>query len=140
MIGSQLRLRPREKSIFRAVAFSQLYFWVGMHRGRVLPRKFEKFHNWAKPSPRSNPVIMNRTITGILRKIREIEASSVGAETLRGCTQFKPDPLLQPKNQGSQTSVNFRRTRRCVFLSPRRQILNLVLNLVCRSRGLSFDY
>jgi hypothetical protein len=37
-----------------------------MLRGRVLPQKFEKFHNWAKPSPRYNPVIMHRTITGIL--------------------------------------------------------------------------
>jgi hypothetical protein len=61
-----------------------------------LPRKFEKLNNWAKPSPRFNPIIMHRTITGILRKIREIEASSrgvlltttpassMGVETLRG--------------------------------------------------------
>jgi hypothetical protein len=41
-----------------------------MLRGQVLPRKFEKFHNWAKPSPRYNPVIMHRTITGNLRKFR----------------------------------------------------------------------
>ena len=32
-----------------------------MLRGRVLPRKFEKIHNWAKPSPRYNPAIMHRT-------------------------------------------------------------------------------
>ena len=37
-----------------------------MLRGRVLPGKFEKIHNWAKPSPRYNPVIMHRTKTGIL--------------------------------------------------------------------------
>ena len=32
-----------------------------MLRGRVLPGKFEKIHNWAKPSPRYNPAIMHRT-------------------------------------------------------------------------------
>jgi hypothetical protein len=37
-----------------------------MLRGRALPQKFEKFHNWAKPSPRYNRVIIHRTITGIL--------------------------------------------------------------------------
>jgi hypothetical protein len=71
-------------------AFSKLYFWVDVHRGRVLARKFEKLHNWAKPSPRFNPVIMHRTITGILRKIREIEASSMGVETLRGHNLHRP--------------------------------------------------
>jgi hypothetical protein len=45
--------------------------------GTLLPKKFEKLHNWAKPSPRFNSVIMHRTITGILREIREIEASSI---------------------------------------------------------------
>jgi hypothetical protein len=53
-------------SVSSTAAFSQLYFWVGMHRGRVLPRKFKKIHKWAKPSPCSNPAKMHRTITGIL--------------------------------------------------------------------------
>jgi hypothetical protein len=44
-------------SVRSTAAFSQLYFWVGMLRGRVLRRKFEKFHDWGKPSPRYSPVI-----------------------------------------------------------------------------------
>jgi hypothetical protein len=38
--GMQTRVRNAEmqKCILRAAAFSQLYFWVGMHKGRVLPR------------------------------------------------------------------------------------------------------
>jgi hypothetical protein len=66
-----------------------VYFWVDVHRGRVVPRNFEKFHKWAKPPPRFNLVIMHRTITGILRKIREIEASSMGVETLWGYNLFR---------------------------------------------------
>jgi hypothetical protein len=69
-----------------------------MHRGWVLPRKFEKFHNWAKPSPRSNPVIMHRTITGILRKITEIEAVSMGVETIQGYNLDGP-PGCNPKTR-----------------------------------------
>jgi hypothetical protein len=53
-----------------------------MLRGRVLPGKFKKFHNWANPP--LVPAKMYRTITGILQKIREIEASSMGVETLWG--------------------------------------------------------
>jgi hypothetical protein len=52
--------------------------------GEFYPGSLKKIYDWAKPSPRSNPVIMHRTITGILRKIREIEALSMGVETLRG--------------------------------------------------------
>ena len=32
-----------------------------MLRGRVLPGKFEKFHNWAKPSPRFNPATVRHS-------------------------------------------------------------------------------
>ena len=67
-----------------------------MHRGRVLPRKYEKYHNWAKPSPRYNQAKMHRTITGILRKIREIEASSMGVETVQGYNLHWP-PGCNPK-------------------------------------------
>ena len=42
------------------------------------------------------PVILHRTITGILRKIREIEASSMGVETLRGYNLCQP-PGCNPK-------------------------------------------
>jgi len=86
-----------------------------VHRGRVLPRKFEKFNNREKPSPRSNPVIMHRTIKIILPKIREIASSSMGVLTPGGTIYMAP--YSQPKNQGSQTIVNFRRTRRFVFKS-----------------------
>ena len=140
MIGSQLRLRPRGFREFRAAAFSQLDFWVDMLWGRVLPRKFEKFHNWAKPSPRSNPAIMHRTITGILRKIREIEAVSMGVETVQGYNLHGPlvatqKPGITNKRQFSSNSPAMR-----FLVTPCRQILNLVLNLVCRPRRLSFDY
>jgi hypothetical protein len=37
-----------------------------------------KNYNHGKPFPRSNPVKMHQTITGILPKIREIAASSMG--------------------------------------------------------------
>ena len=96
---------PRISGIPRA-AFSKLYFWVDMHRGWVLPRKFEKFDNWAKPSPRSNPVIMHRTITGILRKIREIEALSMGVETLRGYNLDRP-PCCNPKTRNHKQASIF---------------------------------
>ena len=89
-----------------AAAFSQLYFWVDMHGGRVVPRKFEKFHNWAKPSPRYNPVIMHRTKTGILRKIREIEASSMGVETVRGYNLDRP-PGCNPKTRDHKQASIF---------------------------------
>jgi hypothetical protein len=56
--------------------FSQLYFWVCLKK----LKKFEKFHSWAKPSPGYNPAILHRTKTGILRKIREIEASPMGVK------------------------------------------------------------
>jgi hypothetical protein len=106
VIGSQLRLRPRPKRILGAAAFSKLYFWVDMHRGRVLPRKFEKFDNWAKPSPRSNPVVMHRTITGILRNIREIEAISMGVETVRGYNLHRP-PGRNPKTRDHKQASIF---------------------------------
>jgi hypothetical protein len=77
-----------------------------MHTGWVLPREFEKFQNWAKPSPRSNPAIMHRTITGILRKNREIEASSVGAETLRGYNLDQP-PCCNPKTRDHKQASIF---------------------------------
>ncbi len=77
-----------------------------MHMGRVLPRKFEKLNNWAKPSPRFNPVIMHRTITGILRKIREIEASSMGVETLRGYNLDRP-PCCNPKTRDHKQASIF---------------------------------
>jgi hypothetical protein len=64
--------------------------------GRVLSRKFDKFYNWAKPSPRFNPPTMHRTITGILRKIREFEASSMGVEMLRGYNLYR-SPGCNPK-------------------------------------------
>jgi len=76
-----------------------------MHGGRVVPRKFEKFHNWAKPSPRSNPAIMHRTITGILRKIREIEASSMGVETLRGYNLYWPPGCYPKTRDHKQASI-----------------------------------
>ena len=96
---------PRISGIPRA-AFSQLYFWVDMHRGRVLPRKYEKYHNWAKPSPRYNPAKMHRTIIGILRKIREIEASSMGVETLRGYNLDRP-PCCNPKTRNHKQASIF---------------------------------
>jgi hypothetical protein len=87
-------------------AFSKLYFWVDMHRGRVLPRKFEKFNNWAKPSPRSNLVVMHRTITGILRKITESEDLSMGVETLRGYNLYQP-PGCNPKTRNHKQASIF---------------------------------
>ena len=93
-------------SIFSRAVFSQLYFWIGMLRGRVLPRKFEKFHTWAKPAPRSNPAIMHRTITDILPKIREIEASSMGVETLRGYNVDRP-PCCNPKTRNHKQASIF---------------------------------
>ena len=94
-----------------------------MLRGRVLPRKFEKIYNRAKPSPRYNPAIMHRTKTCILPKIREIEAVSMGVGTLRGyAVQFIPAPWLQPTNQESQTSVNLEITTNAyhgMLLGPR---------------------
>ena len=106
MAGSQLHVRPRAIYRLRGAAFSQLYFWVDMHRGRVLPRKFEKFHIWAKPAPRSNPAIMHRTITSILQKFREIEASSMGVETLRGYNLDRP-PCCNPKNRNHKQASIF---------------------------------
>jgi hypothetical protein len=46
--------------------------------------------------------------------------------------QFILAPRLQPTNQDSQTSVNFRRTRRYAFSvrETARRAVNLVLNLV----------
>ena len=88
-------------------AFSKLYFWVDVHRGRVIRRKFEKWNNWAKPSPRFNPVIMRQTITGILRKIREIEASSIGVETLRGTIYI--GPMVATQQPGITNNRQFRR-------------------------------
>ena len=108
MIGSQQptsSAAPLKVRIQRA-AFSKLYFWVDMHRERVSPRKFEKFHNWAKPSPRFNPVIMHQTITGILRKIREIEALSMGVETLRGYNLCRP-PDCNPKTRDHKQASIF---------------------------------
>jgi hypothetical protein len=90
----------------RRAAFSKLYFWVDMQRGRISPRKFEIFHNWAKPSPRSNPATMHRTITGILRKINEIEASSMGVETLRGYNLCRP-PGCNPKTRDHKQASIF---------------------------------
>ena len=77
-----------------------------MQRGRVLPRKFEKFHNGAKPSPRSNPAIMHRTITDILRKIREIEAVSMGVETVQGYNLYGP-PGCNPKTRDHKQASIF---------------------------------
>jgi hypothetical protein len=74
-------------------------------RGRVLPRKFEKLNNWAKPSPRLNPVIMDRTTTGILRKIREIEASSMGVETLRGYNLHRASGCNSKTRDHKQSSI-----------------------------------
>ena len=41
---------------------------------------------------------MHRTITGILRKIREVEALSMGVETLRGYNLYWP-PGCNPKTR-----------------------------------------
>jgi hypothetical protein len=72
-----------------------------MLRGRVLPRKFKKFYNWGKPSPRYNLAIMQRTITvGISRKIGEIEASSMGVETLRYGGTLHTSPLVATQKPG----------------------------------------
>jgi hypothetical protein len=93
---------------FPRAAFWKLYFWVDMLRGRVLPRKFEKFHNWAKPSPRYSPVRMHRTMsrmTGILRKNREIEASSMGVGTLRGFNLYKPPGCNPQTRDRKQVSI-----------------------------------
>jgi hypothetical protein len=101
-IGSQLRLRPRQLAcgVFEAL------FLGWRARGRVLPRKFQNLHNWAKPSPRSNPVIMRRTITGILRgKIWEIEASSMGVETLRGYNLHRPSGCNPTTRDHKQSSI-----------------------------------
>jgi hypothetical protein len=78
-----------------------------MLRGRVLPRKFEKFHNWAKPSPPYNPAIMYRTITGILRKIREIEASPMGVGTLRYGGTIYTSPLIATQKPGITNKRQF---------------------------------
>ena len=120
--------------------FRSFIFGLTCIGGRNLPRKFEKFHNWAKPSPRSNPATMHRTITGILRKIREVEALSMGVERYGGTIYTGPlvatqKPGITNKRQFSSNSPAMR-----FLVTPCRQILNLVLNLVCRSRRLSFDY
>ena len=88
-----------------------------MLRGRVLPRKFEKIHNWAKPSPRYNPAIMHRTKTGILRKIREIEAVSMGVETVQGYNLHRP-PGCNPKTRDHKQASIFVEFADVFRLSP----------------------
>jgi hypothetical protein len=105
---AQKKPQRTPRQIWRCGVFGAVF--LGWHayscRGWVLPRKFGKFHNWAKPSPRSNPVMMHRTTTGILRKIREIEASSIGVETLRGYNLDRP-PGCNPKTRDHKQSSIF---------------------------------
>jgi hypothetical protein len=49
---------------------------------------------------------MHRTITGVLRKIREIETSSIGVETLRGYNLYKP-PDCNPKTRDHKQASIF---------------------------------
>jgi hypothetical protein len=49
---------------------------------------------------------MHRTITGILRKIREVEALSMGVETLRGYNLYWP-PGCNPKTRDHKQASIF---------------------------------
>ena len=49
---------------------------------------------------------MHRTITGILRKIREIEASSMGVDTSRGYNLDRP-PGCNPKTRDHKQASIF---------------------------------
>jgi hypothetical protein len=48
---------------------------------------------------------MHRTITGILRKIREIEASSMGVDTLRGYNLQRPSGCNPKTRDHKQSSI-----------------------------------
>ena len=49
--------------------------------------------------------------------------------------QFRQTPLLQPKNQESQTSVNFRRTRRQITITK-----SIITNIYIFGRGIKNQY
>ena len=97
---------PHLGSIRGGVLFSLFarFFACGVLR-RILHRKFEKFHSWTKPSPRYEPAIMHRTKTGILRKIREIEAVSMGVGTLRGYNLYQPPGCNPQTRNHKQASI-----------------------------------
>jgi hypothetical protein len=64
---------------------------------------------------------MHRTITGILRKIREIEASSMGVETLRGYNLL--GPLVATQKPGITNNRQFSSNSPMRFLATLEYVL-----------------
>ena len=91
-----------------------------MHRGRVLPRKFRKIHNWAKSSPRYNPAIMHRT------KIIMAHPPWVGAGSLDVSTLYyycrvdrNKTGASGPRGGCARDFVNFRGKNSCIARARR---------------------
>jgi hypothetical protein len=126
---------------FRSFIFGLTCILVG---GGFYPGSLKNYIT-GHPPPRFNPVIMHRTITGILRKTREIEALSTGVETRRGDTLPRPSGCNPTARNHKQSSIFVEladafssRTRVCtVFLVTRK---SRTLELLAFDEKSTFDF